>query len=846
VTLFTLLIFLLCIWSLALYTGRLLREDMEQLLGGQQLSSVAMVASGLNTELEDRLQALRTVASEIGPADLKTPARLQTKLEQRVIFQQQFNDGSIVTDLGGTVLADFPRTSGRMGVNYAERDSIAAALKQGRTSIGRPVMGKKSAAPMLAMTVPIFDPQGLVIGSLSGVINLARPNFLDTVAQSRYGQASGYSIVARQHRVIVTSADKSRIMSTLPGPGVVPMIDRAMQGFEGSVVYVSSPGVERLAAVKAIPAADWFLVASLPTQEAFAPIHHLQQQVLLITLALTLMAGALIWWMLRRELSPLLSTVKSLALLAGSRQPPQPLPITRQDEIGELITGFNHLLHTLAQRERAMREVKESYRALADWTPEAILVHRLGKILFVNPAAVRLFGASSAQQLVGHQTLELIHPDFRDSQTARMQAIIDRGAIEPMVESRFLRLDGTVIDVEVQGTSVTYVGAAAILVSVRDITARKRTADELNAARAAAENANRAKSRLLAAVSHDLRQPLSAISLFASVLDTSTVQQSDVVGHIQDSVARLSELLSDLLDVSKLEAGVISPSFHRFTMDAFLAGLLAPHAVEAARKQLRLRLRCCQAVVHTDELLLRRIVGNIVSNAVRYTEHGGVLLACRHRQGCLWLEVWDTGVGIPEDQTQLVFEEFTQLTDDSRNQGSGLGLAIVARMAGLLGLEMRLQSRPGHGSMFAVRLPEVLAPPDAEPVHAVQPVQPLRIALVEDNPDVLQALVLSLEFAGHEVVGATSGRELLQRLGAQAPDVLISDFRLAAGATGLDVIDAVREVFSAALPAFIITGDTDAPLIRRLAKRGIQVVFKPLQIDSLLASIQAVSQSKAQ
>jgi CheY-like chemotaxis protein len=378
-------------------------------------------------------------------------------------------------------------------------------------------------------------------------------------------------------------------------------------------------------------------------------------------------------------------------------------------------------------------------------------------------------------------------------------------------------------------------------VSVHDITARKRIADELIAARATAENASRAKSRFLAAVSHDLRQPLSAISLFASVLKQGAAPaQANVVRHIQDSVERLSELLSDLLDVSKLEAGVISPNFHRFAMDAFLASLIPAHAAEAAGKHLRLRSRCCQAVVHTDELLLRRIVGNIVSNAVRYTEHGGVLLACRRRRGRLWLEVWDTGVGIPADQTQLVFEEFTQLTDDSRSQGSGLGLAIVAKMAGLLGLEMRLKSRPGRGSMFAVQLPEVMALADIPPPVAAQPVHGLRIALVEDNLDVLQALVLSLEYVGHEVVGSASGGELLQRLGTQVPDVLISDYRLAAGETGFDVIASVREVFGVDLPAFLITGDTDAVLIRSMAERGIQVLFKPLQIDSLLASIQAV------
>jgi signal transduction histidine kinase len=365
----------------------------------------------------------------------------------------------------------------------------------------------------------------------------------------------------------------------------------------------------------------------------------------------------------------------------------------------------------------------------------------------------------------------------------------------------------------------------------------QRTA-ELSAAKCDAENANNAKSRFLAAASHDLRQPLSALSLYVGMLkDKLTHADAPLLEGMSHCVANLSEMLSDLLDLSKLEAGVVTPTVSEFAVDAILAKVVSTHAPEANMKGLALRCRAAGLIGHTDPVLFQRIVGNLVANAIRYTEQGGVLMACRRRQGRMHIEVWDTGIGIPPDKTAEIFEEFKQLDNPERNRakGSGLGLAIAAKTAALLGLAINVRSRPGKGSVFSVSLPEGDAVlPVAPPEYAHRP---RRIALVEDNAEVAAALVYALTTVGHSVVASASYSDILPRLGALRPDIVISDYRLAGGETGIDVVALFRLRFGSHLPALIITGDTDPAVIRRMAMQRISVQHKPLDLDRLRKKI---------
>ena len=377
------------------------------------------------------------------------------------------------------------------------------------------------------------------------------------------------------------------------------------------------------------------------------------------------------------------------------------------------------------------------------------------------------------------------------------------------------------------------------VVTHEDITELKQAVDDQMAAKAEAEQSNNAKSRFLAAASHDLRQPLAALRIYVGLLkNMGNPSDAPLVNNMVNCVSSLSELLTDLLDVSKLDAGVISPELTDFSVTELLENLVSVHAPEAALKGLSLGCIATNLTARTDQVLFQRILGNLIANAIRFTERGGVLVACRRRQGKIWIEVWDTGIGIPEEKISEIFEEFSQLGHDKKNRGSGLGLAIVAKAASLLNLQIRVRSRPDKGSMFAVEMP----PGRASPTQARRQLlhRPLRIALVEDNLAVLAAMVCALEQMGHQVVAAVSGKELLDGLAGRMPDIVISDFRLARGETGFEVIAAAREVFGEKLPALLITGDTDPKLMRSMADRGIVVQHKPLEIEALQICIEQV------
>ena len=379
----------------------------------------------------------------------------------------------------------------------------------------------------------------------------------------------------------------------------------------------------------------------------------------------------------------------------------------------------------------------------------------------------------------------------------------------------------------------------AVAANSKDITDRKLAEARLLSAKADAELANRAKSRFLAAASHDLRQPLAALSLYVDVLKgRSTVQDSPLVSKIEACCASLSVLLTDLLDVSKLDAGVVGVNVDDFAIDDLLNSLVKIHSAEANAKGLHLRLRPSPGViVRTDYTLLTRIVGNLLSNAIRFTHEGGVLVACRSRAGGASLEVWDTGVGIEQEKTGLVFQEFYKLDEARSASGSGLGLSIVSKAADLLGLPIRLRSKIGQGSMFAIDVPRGCAGSLKEAIPSTPHLRSLRIGLVEDNAQVMDAMALTLESAGYEVVAAATGKSLLTALDQRKPDIVISDYRLLAGETGFQVVQSVRAAFDNTLPAIITTGDTNPNLIREMARHGIDIHYKPLQMEKLLSAV---------
>jgi PAS domain S-box-containing protein len=513
--------------------------------------------------------------------------------------------------------------------------------------------------------------------------------------------------------------------------------------------------------------------------------------------------------------------------------------------------------------EALLQSSEARLKSIFDASPDALLIcDDQGTICMGNRQVESLFGYS-IDELLGQPVEILLPTSIRSRHPSLRNTFVAAPSVRPMGPGLGLkgrRKDGSECDVEISLSPIQTDRGLYIASAMRDITERKLLAAELEQhrnrlaelvdirtqelaeAKGEAERANNAKSRFLAAASHDLRQPLAALRLYNNVLMSKvTLPQQDLVACMDDCIVNLSGLLTDLLDLSKLEAGVVKPNITNFSVFELLSTLESVYLLKAQAKGLRLRFAPTRLTGRGDPVLFKRLLGNLIENAIRYTPRGGIVVGCRRRQGRTWIEVWDSGIGIAPDQTASIFEEFKQLGDQARTQGSGLGLAIAAKTATLLGLDINVRSRPGHGSVFAIELP--LGQPDALPAPPprVGLGRQLRIALAEDNPMVRDAMDRALNYHRHQVVAAASGGALLVALGKLPPDIVVSDYRLSDGETGFDVITAVRQAMGNELPAIIITGDTDPKLMASMSGRGIAVLHKPLDMDELLASLEELT-----
>ena len=359
------------------------------------------------------------------------------------------------------------------------------------------------------------------------------------------------------------------------------------------------------------------------------------------------------------------------------------------------------------------------------------------------------------------------------------------------------------------------------------------------------DRANDAKTRFLAAASHDLRQPMQAIALLVESLQDRVQEPAtrNIVESMRNSVVAMSSLLNEILDISKLDAGTVKPQPTAFPVSRVLDRLRSSFANQAAKRYLTFRVRPSDAVIETDEVLLYRILANLTNNALRYTRKGGVLVACRARGDDLSIEVWDSGVGIASDQLQDIFREFYQVANPlrDREQGLGLGLAIVERTARLLGLPLLVRSRQGRGSVFSVTVKRgVQARPGAVEGAAPETLEGCKVLVVENERDIRAAMTLLLEGWKCRVAAAASGAELddaLARLGA-APDAVIADYGLA-GDNGIVVIDRVRKRHPA-VEGVLVSGDVSQEALKQAQLAGYPMLHKPVRPARLRAMLGAI------
>ena len=369
-----------------------------------------------------------------------------------------------------------------------------------------------------------------------------------------------------------------------------------------------------------------------------------------------------------------------------------------------------------------------------------------------------------------------------------------------------------------------------------------------------AEEANRVKSRFLAAASHDLRQPVHALSLVVGALRQIPVPQNAalLVEQIDASTTAMDSLFAAMLDISRLDAGVIAVRRRPFAIGPILERVCLDYAGEAAAKGIMLSCVRCGAIVHSDATLVERIARNLLSNAVRYTDSGRIVVGCRRRPGLLAMQVWDTGRGIPRDMHERVFLEYYQLgnSERDREKGLGLGLAIVRRLADLLGCGLALRSEPGRGSCFELSIAQsngIATVPRVSPTAAPKAAATGVVVVIDDDQAIRAGMSSLLTGWGYQVIAAGCADEAILLLSEHTaqPDLLICDLRLRDGENGIKTIEQLRAEYSANCPAMLITGELEASRLLEAKASGLTLLHKPVSHGKLRATISHVIAARA-
>jgi len=370
---------------------------------------------------------------------------------------------------------------------------------------------------------------------------------------------------------------------------------------------------------------------------------------------------------------------------------------------------------------------------------------------------------------------------------------------------------------------------------------------ELRDQKAELQRANQAKSKFLAAASHDLRQPMHALTLFSEMLNEKAPDQQtrDLAGHIDSAVRVLERLFDALLDISRLDAGILVPETAVFRVQDVIDRVVNDSQPQAQRKNLQLVVRKSDYYTESDPTLLERVLRNLLTNAIRYTDEGTVEVRCEAVSGGLCLSVADTGVGIDPQHLDYIFEEFTQLhnPERDRSKGLGLGLSIVRRIARLLDHQLEVESRPGKGTRFSLELP--LREPTKDEIHQKRRVFPeianldLTIMVVDDDHEILTGTRELLESWGCNVICAANAEEALESAATiSSLDAVLTDFRLPGEIQGTQLVEQIRELLGKPLPALLITGDTESTRLLEANEHGLFLLHKPVKPGRLRTWLQ--------
>ena len=392
---------------------------------------------------------------------------------------------------------------------------------------------------------------------------------------------------------------------------------------------------------------------------------------------------------------------------------------------------------------------------------------------------------------------------------------------------------------------------AGVVITFSEVTERHKTHEALANAERIAQHANDAKTRFLAVASHDLRQPMQTLVILQGLLISAVngAHATNLVGRLGETLGAMARMLDVLLDINQIEAGAIRPEKSVFCINEIFERLADEFAYTARAKGLKLSMVPCSLMVNSDPVLLEQMLRNLVSNALKYTPSGRVLIGCRRRGKGAVIEVRDTGIGIAENEIMAVFEEYHQVNNPARERsmGLGLGLSIVQRLGALLGHGIGAASNPGRGSVFSIQIDDIAQqqtqpaerPLEVDLKRATAITDKARILIVEDDPEVLDLLDMMLRDRGHETLLAPDGPTALALVSEAdvPPDLVLTDYNLPGGLNGLALAEELRRAVARDVPAIVLTGDISTLAMRRISQRDVLHLAKPVTVDRLARAV---------
>ncbi len=896
ITVGALVVSLSVLWIAVLALSHSLRHSMEAAISAQQFSSVSLIANALDRSIHERMNIAESLAAKITPELMQTPGAAQSYLEQRDVPESIFNWGVLIVDSEGLAVASTPERLNRRGANFIDYPRVRDSLRGERIFSTDPLFSQHSHQPVVGMHVPIKMPDGTIIGAVIGVTNLSQHNFFDDISTGKYGNTGDFFVTAPGNRSYVASSDKRRVMKVGPPPGINPVYDRYIDGYEGSGVALSSRGVIELSSSKRIPSTGWLMQSVLPAEEAFAPIRAMQRHLVLISALLTVLATLISGWWLRHQLSPLREASELLSDMRDGKIPRQALPVHTMDEIGQLTSAFNGLQETILAEEAQAAEhaANTRLRRIVSYLPGVVFQYRLlpddsGNFPFVSDAIIGIYGVTPEElALSANQIRAMLHPNdqkrflesLHDSARKLSPWRIEYRIVHPRDGIKWLLVNA--IPEAGNDETITWYGFIADITETKAMEAElrqalreqkskdaeiaryrdhleqlvsSRTAD-LEQARAEAERLARIKSEFLANMSHEIRTPLNGVLGMARIGQRASPPDSkahDTFAKIVSSGTLLLGIINDILDLSKMEAGMLKIESTRVELPGLLQESLDLVRERAGAKGIELELEVSEdfpSSCQSDPLRLRQILLNLLANAVKFTESGSITLSAAIDGAWLIISVADTGIGISASQIGVIFNPFEQGDNSTTRKfgGTGLGLAITERIVKQMGGDIVVDSLPGHGSVFEVRLPyreSLPSSPHTPPAYAIattvagKPLAGLNILVAEDNEINQEILQENLGEDGASVVIASDGQQAVEQVRQNPPghfDIVLMDVQMPI----LSGHDAARQICAMA-PGLPIIGQTAHALAQDraacLAAGMVDYIAKPIEPEKLVRLI---------